>query len=162
MNSILGLRCAFCLLCLLAAQNPWLFAIKLRGLLEFAKTYTKYGKLPEIQIPVAVYIAQVLAVILLVAVVLEFLKFRMAAPVGLFRTVTLWAYYLPGIWYELSGDFGLEAVFGTTTPIIGNSASFKLEQWRTPGFELTSDMCLKIQKLIEGVWTLSSFMLKPH
>ena len=146
MNRVLWLRCAFCLFCILASQNPLFFAVKLSGLQEFSRTYTKYGKLPEIQIPIVVYLAHALAVVLLMAVVLEFLSFKMAAPMALVCTFILWINYLPGIWYALSGDYRLEAVFGTTTPITWQILLFQTGAMACSGvltYVRFHQMCLK-------------------
>ena len=91
-------------LCLLAALAVGLpVAGLLRGSIV-AKNITQYGPLPEIRIPTLDYVALSLSIILLAACVLELMRFRVAAPVALAATLALWAWYIPTLWDQISGN----------------------------------------------------------
>ena len=82
-----------------------------------AKAITQYGPLPEIRIPVLVYIALSLAIILLVAALLELTRVPTAAPIAFLTTLALWAYYIPGLWDEITGKMWFAMKLGRTAGI---------------------------------------------
>jgi hypothetical protein len=77
------------LFCLLAALGPGLSVYRLMQIREFAKTFTKYGPLPEVRASPLDYMTLAVAIILLVAGVLEVIRLRIAAAIALSCTVLL-------------------------------------------------------------------------
>jgi hypothetical protein len=97
-------RGLFILFCFLAAAGPCLQFFNIVGIRRFTNTFTKYGPLPEIRIPIIEWILFALAITLLVAAILELLRFRKAPLVALLDSALLWIYFVPGLWARIVGD----------------------------------------------------------
>src|SRR5262245_38303246 len=76
----------------LAALGPGLQALKMFKARDLARTITQYGPLPQIQIPFVDYLTLSLAIMLLVAVIMEIARLRLAAPIALTIITVLWLY----------------------------------------------------------------------
>jgi len=98
------MRGLFILFCSLAAIGPGLGFVRLARAREFAKTFTKYGPLPEIHITAFDWFLFVLAIILLFSVILELFRFRAAPCMALISALLLWIYFGPGIWAHIAGN----------------------------------------------------------
>jgi len=92
------------LLSVLAALGPGNGALKMILAPGLAKKITQYGPLPEIKVPLVDYVTLMLAIVLIIAAVLELCHVRLAAPIALASIVALWVYYIPAIWDEMTGS----------------------------------------------------------
>ncbi len=116
------------------------------GLLRIvAKTITQYGPIPGIRIPTLDYIALSLSIILLAACVLELMRFRVAAPVALAATLALWAWYIPSLWDQISGNMWFAMNMGR---VIGVS-------WQMVVYQTGATICA-------GVLTYLRFRPRPR
>jgi hypothetical protein len=117
MQRVKWLRRAFPILCLFAAVGPAFNVIRLLRAREFAKTVTTYGPLPEIPVPALEYFLLGLSVLVLIAGLLELMKFRAAPRIALAGTVAMWFYFGPALWAHLKGDGFFEPGPGLATSV---------------------------------------------
>lgn len=118
-------------LSVLAALGPGLEVLKLLRARELARTIAQYGPLPEIHIPLVDYVTLTLAILLLMAAVMEVCRLRLAAPIALALTTGLWLYYIPGIWDEVTGTYWFASQLGRSTGIT----------WQKLTYQSTSMVC---------------------
>jgi hypothetical protein len=102
---------------ILAALGPGLQALKMFRARDLVRTITQYGPLPQIHIPFVDYLTLSLAIMLLVAVIMEIARLRLAAPIALTIITALWLYYIPGIWEEVTGNVWFTTRLGRSTGI---------------------------------------------
>lgn len=100
------------LFCVLAGGGPAWEVARVFQARELARTFTKYGPLPEIPITAFDYMTLVLALVLVGAACLEALGLRGAALVAFAATAGLWVYYGPGAWEKITGDMRFSVKLG--------------------------------------------------
>jgi len=111
------LRRTFIVVSILAALGPGIGVVGLMRARAFAKTFTRYGPLPEIPISWIDWMVLGSAIALLIAAILEVARFRGAAPLALVSTILLWIYFGPGLWAHLGGDVFFEPSPGHATSV---------------------------------------------
>jgi hypothetical protein len=101
---------------------------------DLARTITQYGPLPQIHISFVDYLTLSLAIMLLVAVIMEIARLRLAAPVALTIITVLWLYYIPGIWEEVTGSVWFTTKLGRSTGIT----------WQMLTYQILSMLCAAV------------------
>jgi hypothetical protein len=82
---------------------------------QFARTFTRYGRLPEIPIALSQYIVLAAAIVLLLAGLFELIRIRAGAPLALAATASQRVLYGPALRAHLAGDGWFEPVAGSAT-----------------------------------------------
>jgi hypothetical protein len=67
-----------------------------------------------------------LAIMLLVTVILEISRLRLAAPIALTIITALWLYYIPGIWEEVNGSIWFTTRLGRSTGITWQMLTYQI------------------------------------
>jgi len=114
-NSEPILRRALIVLSVMTALATGLPVVRVLRARQFARTFTTYGRLPEIPIAVSEYIVLGAAFVLLLAGLLELIRIRAGAPLALAATASQWALYGPALRAHLTGDGWFEPVAGSAT-----------------------------------------------
>jgi len=77
---------------------------------QFAKTFTTYGKLPEIPIATSEYVVLVAAFLLVVSAVFELVRIRAGAPLAFVASASQWVFYGQALSAYMTGDGVFEPV----------------------------------------------------
>jgi hypothetical protein len=109
------LRRALIVLAALTAVATGLPVVRILRARQFARTFTTYGKLPEIPIALSEYIVLGAAIVLLLGGLLELIRIRAGAPLALAATASQWVLYGPALRAHLAGDGWFEPVAGSAT-----------------------------------------------
>jgi len=112
-NSEPILRRALIVLSIITAVATGLPVVRMLRARQFARTFTTYGRLPEIPIAVSQYIVLGAAVVLLFAGFFELIRIRAGAPLALAATASQWVLYGPALRAHLTGDGWFEPVAGS-------------------------------------------------
>jgi hypothetical protein len=72
------------------------------------------------------YITLALAIVLLIAAVLQLVRLRFAAPLALVAVGGLWIYYIPAIWDDITGDMWFAMKLGRTSGITWQMLSYQI------------------------------------
>lgn len=72
------------------------------------------------------YLTLMLAILLLIGAVLQILRVRFAAPLVFVAVVSLWLYYIPSIWDEITGTMWFTMKLGRTTGISWQMLTYQI------------------------------------